>query len=237
MSTQMVKVGVFVVAGAIGVAGLALFVARNAPAEPASRAKAASGPASTVERLPEEPPEPWSGRRVSRVVEGVSFSFRKPTPSWAAGPIERRGGGFRSGSLYVSRSSWGPQGAEGIVFWTTFPDGKHADPCTELLSPTLDSVAELARAVAAAPGTDLVSGPSKVTVGGRPAKHVVFTVRKDVGCDPGFFYSWHDEMWGAFWPGTSAGNSKPRPQTLVSTVRCRRSSSRSASTCPPETAL
>jgi hypothetical protein len=141
-------------------------------------------------------------------VDGISFSFRKPTPSWAAGPIERRGDGFRRGSLYVSRSSSGPQGAEGIVFWTTFPDGKHADLCTRLFSPTLGpSAAEVAQAVASAPGTDLVRKPSNVAVGGRPAKHVVLAVRQVLGCDPGFFYTWHDEMWGAFWPGTNVGNT------------------------------
>ena len=41
------------------------------------------------------------------------------------------------------------------------------------------------------PGTDLVSGPSDVTVGGRPAKHVVLTVREDVDCDANSFYLWY----------------------------------------------
>jgi len=54
--------------------------------------------------------------------------------------------------------------------------------------------------VATAPGTKLVKGPSNVTLGGRPAKHVVLKVRNNVGCDPGFFYSWHNyPLGGAFW--------------------------------------
>jgi len=51
--------------------------------------------------------------------------------------------------------------------------------------------------VAAIPGTDLVSGPSDVTVGGYPAKHVVLTFGKDADCNAdgrltgGEFYLWY----------------------------------------------
>jgi hypothetical protein len=148
--------------------------------------------------------------RLSRIVEGVQFSFRVPNLGWTPGPIERQpdGSGFRNGRLYISQDTVGPQGAEAIVFWTSFPDGDHADPCSRLLSPRVGpSAADLAAAVATAPGTDLVTGPSDLTVGRRPAKHVVLTVRDDVGCDPGFFYTWHDEMRGPFWPGTSVGDT------------------------------
>ena len=41
------------------------------------------------------------------------------------------------------------------------------------------------------PGTDLVSGPEDVTVGGHPAKHVALIVRQDAGCDAGSFYLWY----------------------------------------------
>ena len=43
--------------------------------------------------------------------------------------------------------------------------------------------------------------------GGQPAKHVVLTVREDLGCDPGFFYTWQDEMWGPFWAETTPGTT------------------------------
>jgi hypothetical protein len=39
------------------------------------------------------------------------------------------------------------------------------------------------------------------------AQHVVFTVRKDVGCDPGFFYHWPNDTGGAFWTSTRAGDT------------------------------
>jgi hypothetical protein len=45
-------------------------------------------------------------------------------------------------------------------------------------------------------GTDLDSGPSDVTVGGRPAKHVVLTVPEDVECraGDGGFYLWYGDL-------------------------------------------
>ena len=61
--------------------------------------------------------------------------------------------------------------------------------------------------MARAPGTELVTGPSDVIVGGHRAKHVVLTVRKDAGCDPGFFYTWQDEMLGPFWAETNVGDT------------------------------
>jgi hypothetical protein len=35
----------------------------------------------------------------------------------------------------------------------------------------------------------------------------VLTVRKDVGCEPGFFYTWRDTWGGALWPTTSVGDT------------------------------
>jgi hypothetical protein len=79
----------------------------------------------------------------------------------------------------------------------------------DLLAPSIGrSVAHLAAAVATAPGTKLVEGPSDITLGGKPARHVVLSVRKDVGCDPGFFYSWKDHgLGGAFWQTTEPGHT------------------------------
>lgn len=90
----------------------------------------------------------------------------------------------------------GPEGAS-FLFWDPSPVGVYADPCAHTLSsPTGPSTADLADAVSTLSGTDLVSGPSDVTVGGRPAKHVVLTVREDVGCGAGDggFYLWHGDV-------------------------------------------
>jgi hypothetical protein len=95
-----------------------------------------------------------------------------------------------------------------IIFWTSFSGGEYADPCADLISPPVDpSAADLAVAVSTAPGTELVTGPSDVTIGGRAAKHVVLAVRENVGCDPGFFYTWQDVEEGALWPMTSVGDT------------------------------
>ena len=114
----------------------------------------------------------------------------------------------RFGSISVNKSIVGPQGAEAIIYWTSFPDGAYAEPCGQLLgSRPLVRRPDLAAAVATAPGTELVAGPSDVTVGGHPAKHVVLTVREDVGCDPGFFYTWQDVQGGALWAMTGVGDT------------------------------
>jgi hypothetical protein len=103
-------------------------------------------------------------------VGGVPFSFRVSLAGWE-----------RFGSISINKSTVGPQGAEAIIFWTSFPDGEYADPCADLISPPVDpSAVDLAVAVSTAPGTELITGPSDVTVGGRAAKHVVLTVRENV---------------------------------------------------------
>jgi len=66
--------------------------------------------------------------------------------------------------------------------------------------------------MARAPGVKLVKGPTRVTVGGRPARHVVLTVRRELGCDPGYFFSWQPsapdgECWGACWLETNVGDT------------------------------
>jgi hypothetical protein len=149
---------------------------------------------------------PW-GRRVSRIVAGIPFSFKVPTQNWENSPGMVSQAWPRDFS--INKDVWGPQGAEAIIFWTSFPDGGQADPCPGLLSaPIGRTAADLAAAVATAPGTQLVRGPSDVTVGGHAARHVVLTVREEVGCDPGFFYTWpHGECRGACWLNTRVGDT------------------------------
>ena len=86
----------------------------------------------------------------------------------------------------------------GIDFWPSAPDNVYADPCahTPQSPPPSATAAGLAAAVAAVPGTDLVSGPSSIDVGGRPAQHVVLTIREDLGCKPHDAYLWYDESTG-----------------------------------------
>ena len=112
------------------------------------------------------------------------------------------------GPISLNKSDGGSQGAEGIIYWTSFPNGDYADPCARLLGRSVGrSAAALAAAVATAPRTKLVKGPSDVTLGGHPAKFVWLKVRKQIGCEPGFFYKWEDEQGGELWPRTPAGST------------------------------
>jgi hypothetical protein len=152
-------------------------------------------------------------RRLSRVVDDVRFSFEVPKCCWEQGPHMRVHGRFRDGKLLISESTTGPQSAEAVLFWTSFPHGDRTDVCGSLTGRRVGpSAADLAAAVARAPGTKVVKGPSDVTVGGRGAKHVVLRIRQDLGCDPGFFYTWQPrgprgECWGACWLESSEGDT------------------------------
>jgi hypothetical protein len=149
---------------------------------------------------------PPAARRVLTEA-GVRFSFRVPR-SWgrfSTIPTKKS----PRGPISLNKSSDGPQDAEAIIYWTSFPHGDHADPCARELAPSMigRSAASLAAAVSTAPGTKLIKGPSNVTLGGYPAKHVVLTVSKYVDCDPGFFYTWREVFGGAFWRSTREGDT------------------------------
>jgi hypothetical protein len=147
-----------------------------------------------------------------RTVDGVCFSFKVPRahpPSswpWETGPW--RGIAGEIPSLFISKSTVGGQSAEAVIFWTSFPAGGEATPCATVLGSAIGrSIDALAQAMARAPGTRLVEGPTRITVGGRPARHVVLAVRRHLGCDPGYFFSWQEaECWAACWTDTNAGD-------------------------------
>jgi hypothetical protein len=130
-------------------------------------------------------------------VDGVRLSYRAPAKGWE-----------RFGVVSLNKSLVGPQGAEGIVYWSGYPDGVYTDWCSRLSNIAREpTTADLAAALASAPGTELVSGPSNVTIGGRNATHLVLYVHDDRGCDPGYFYTWHDVLGGALWPQTVPGDT------------------------------
>ncbi len=137
--------------------------------------------------------EPLAIGTHTAVLEGVPFSFSVPSSGWTSGEV---------GPAIVKGEGRQPDGIW-IPFKFSAPDNVYADPCahTPLSPPPSATAAGLAAAVAAIPGTDLVSGPSSVDVGGRPAQHVVLTIREDLGCDPDDAYLWYDESTG----GASGG--------------------------------
>jgi hypothetical protein len=122
------------------------------------------------------------------------------------GGWEGFGGEYKN---YISKSVHGPQGAEAKIFWSRYPaSGVAAFECHYLRSRSVKAtLSDLAGAVATVPGTDLLAGPTDMTLGGFPAKHVVFVVRDDVGCDPGFFFTYPNGWGGALWPETVPGDT------------------------------
>ncbi|MGB7859227.1 MAG: hypothetical protein WBM90_01885 [Acidimicrobiia bacterium] len=141
--------------------------------------------------------------RHTLTAEGVSFSVDVSAMGWEPWSID-------GGTWLISKSTHGPQDAEAVIFWAGFPDGTYADPC-EIYDWTLTggstAAALWANAVSRAPGTQLVSGPSEVTIGGLTAHHVVVRVAEDVGCDPGFFYNWKAQTGGALWVRSELGDT------------------------------
>ena len=134
-----------------------------------------------------------------RLVDGVQLTFNVPA-GWERDVNPK---------ISINKSTHGPQDAEAIILFSSFPNGQYARPCTKLLHPstTGPSAGDLAARVARAPGTKLVSGPADVTVGGRAAKRVVVVVRRNTGCVPAFFYSWRPTIGGALWTRTSVGDT------------------------------
>jgi hypothetical protein len=137
-------------------------------------------------------------------------SFGTSAPFAPSGPLELGRHTFTSGGLRFSvdiqTTGWVSNGqfaidreagitadGAGFILWpATTPIGVFADPCTSTEGPVIGpSPGDLAAAVAALPGTDLVEAPTDVTVGGYPAKHVAITVREDIGCVPTQFYMWY----------------------------------------------
>jgi Tol biopolymer transport system component len=181
-----------------GVVGIAVFVAAVWIVTSVGSFHNTRGPA-----VPGAPPSPTPAgidlQELERTVGDVTFSFSAPITGWEV----FEGYWEPKDAISINKSIVGPQGAEAMFFWTSFPYDERTDPCARLLP----SGTDLAAAVATAPGTELVEGPSDVTVGGYPAKQVVLSVREDLGCDPGFFYTWDDPPGGALFPSTTVGDT------------------------------
>ena len=130
-------------------------------------------------------------------VDGVAFSFEVPSARWE-----------QFGYISLNKSIREPQSAEAMIYWTRLPAGSIAWPCQGLRDPLIGPSMERAAAtVASARGTELVEGPADTVVGGRPAIRLVFTIREDDACDPGFFFAWDDAEVGSRWVGTTAGDT------------------------------
>lgn len=103
---------------------------------------------------------------------GVLLSINVPTPGWHSA----------QGYIIEKDTGVGPDGAS-LLFWDPDAVGVYADPCTQRKGPVVGpTTGDLAAAMMTIPDTTLVEPPTDVTVGGRPAKHVVLTISEDVAC-------------------------------------------------------
>jgi hypothetical protein len=94
------------------------------------------------------------------------------------GPLERIGNTFRTHSLLISKSTRGGQAAEAVIFWAGYHGRSGSTACAEVMISAADrSRADLAAAMASAPGTKLAGRPWDGTVG-RPGTRVVLRDRE-----------------------------------------------------------
>jgi hypothetical protein len=105
--------------------------------------------------------------------------------------VDMGSGWFSNGRFRIFTGS----GQAAFIMWTEPPTNVYGDPCaqTPLDPPAGDTPAELAAAVASIPGTDPVSGPSDVTVGGHPGQLVTIRIRDDIDCAPEQFSLWYSQ--------------------------------------------
>ncbi len=144
------------------------------------------------------------GLRHATTGGGVPYSFSVPTAGWTS-----------NGAYGIDKSTGIDADDASFILWPDeAPIGVFADPCASVKAPPIGaSAAKLAAAVAALPGTDLVSGPSDVTVGGYPAKHVVLTFGEDADCNADGqlageeFYLWYSPSEGSARYATELGST------------------------------
>jgi hypothetical protein len=119
------------------------------------------------------------------------FSFDLPSGGWST----RYEGNLEVGT-YPGSYAW---------IWFLGPiDAVSTDPCGGESAPVTPTAAEMADAVTTIGGTD-ATGPTDVTVGGRPAKLVELTIQDGMACDRSSFWLF--------------GDSSFYPNALGSTIR------------------
>ena len=206
------------VKGAVAPAGLVVVVVVGVALLPTGHPVVGFDPAPSVSvSVPRPRPSPTAagilrmrelpaGRHaVEQVAGAVPFSFMVPKKraKWAEGWAD-------FGDVYLSLNSARPQGAEALIYWAAFTgsdDGVRA-ACGQWAGPPVGrTVANLATAASRSVGTELVAGPTDVTLGGRVAKRVVLTVRDDASCAPGLLYRWRAPRLGPFWSSTDVGDT------------------------------
>ncbi len=149
----------------------------------------------------------YSIGRHTVTVDGIAFSFEISAPNWEPRDgLDPANEDAPIGGLSINKNILAAdngQQADAILYWVPFEGDALARPCAYLASLADPSnISDIAAAVAEAPGTQLVATPSPVTVGGASALKVVISVRRDLGCDTGYLYSFGPSAGGAMWLGS-----------------------------------
>ena len=190
-----------IAAGALALVVLAVvayqFLPTSSVGPPAAPPTTAPTPTATANPTPKPsptpiqaafPPEgPLAAGPHAAVLDGVPLSFSVSASGWRS-----------LGVSELARGEYPQPDYIGIDFWPSAPENIYSDPCahTPLSPPPSASAAGLAAAAATTPVAELVSGPSSIEVGGRPAQHLVLTIGEDIGCEPHDAWLWYDESTG-----------------------------------------
>ena len=196
---SMLKVGIAAAAiVVVAVAGVAIFNRESPPGlivtptpspspslETAVPSPSASTqPEPTLQALDSVPVGPVAVGRHAVSQDGVRFSFEIATRGWTS-----NAGAFPEGANLLLGIRGQPNAA---WFLTWGIDGVYADPCNGEPAPVAGpTAADLAADVAGMPGIELVEGPTDVTVGGQPAKHLVIRIPRDIPCPADAFRLWY----------------------------------------------
>jgi len=134
------------------------------------------------------PPGPVAVGRHAIILEGIHLTVDVAKPGWTASPY---------GNL--QKGDYGTPDSIGTVFWRNAPDNVYADPCAHShLDPApAHTAAAMAAAVSTLAGTDLVTAPTSVSIGGASGQHVAIKVRDDISCLRSEFRRWYDDSLGA----------------------------------------
>ncbi len=176
-----------------------------------------ASPSPSPTPLPSPSPSPGGGflsrgllsaGRQSLTRGGVPLSFALQTANWHS-----------DGFAWINNDTSAGAERVSLLFWNPSPDGIYADPCAQITSePVGPSAADLAAAMLTVPGTDVVSGPSDVTVAGYPAKLLVLAVQENLPCTASSFNLWWYDV-GAGDDCASAGACGRYVSTPGDTIR------------------
>ena len=142
--------------------------------------------APVVSAAPTRPPSafpsagPLALGRHPWTLGGVPLTFEITEPGWAT-----------DGEIFFGVGTELEPDAISIAFWPQDPDFVYLDSCGETAAPPVGpTAADMADAIATMSQLELVSGPTSMTLDGKPAQHVVVHVPDELACDPDQFYLW-----------------------------------------------